>query len=277
VALEHDAGQPVENRNESTPIMVGGTLYFTSTALRSVIAADAATGKTTWRWQMTEGERATHAPRRDSGRGVAYWSSGAQARIFVVTPGFQLVALDAKTGAPVASFGKDGVVDLKAQLGVPNIDLVNAAIGNSSPPLVFADTVVIGPALEVGLAPPSMKNVPGRILAIDARTGALKWRFNTIPMKGEPGYDTWENGSAEYTGNAGAWAPLTLDEQRGYLYLPIEAPTGDYFGGHRLGNNLFSTTLACLDIRTGKTVWYFQIVHHDIWDRDNPPRQSSRT
>jgi quinoprotein glucose dehydrogenase len=266
----NDAGQPVENRNESTPIMVGGTLYFTSTALRSVIAADAATGKTTWRWQMTEGERATHAPRRDSGRGVAYWSSGAQARIFVVTPGFQLVALDARTGAPVASFGKDGVVDLKAQLGVPNIDLVNAAIGNSSPPLVFADTVVIGPALEVGLAPPSMKNVPGRILAIDARTGALKWRFNTIPMKGEPGYDTWENGSAEYTGNAGAWAPLTLDEQRGYLYLPIEAPTGDYFGGHRLGNNLFSTTLACLDIRTGKTVWYFQIVHHDIWDRDNP-------
>ncbi|HEX5069741.1 MAG TPA: PQQ-binding-like beta-propeller repeat protein [Vicinamibacterales bacterium] len=264
-----EAGQPIETRNESTPIMVGGTLYFTSSSLRSVIAADAETGKTLWQWQVLEGDRAAHAPRRDSGRGVAYWSSGTESRIFTVTPGFTLVALDAKTGTPVASFGKDGIVDLKAQLGVP-IDLVNAAIGNSSPPLVFADTVVIGPALEVGLAPPSMKNVPGRILAIDARTGALKWRFNTIPVKGEPGYETWENGSAEYTGNAGAWAPLTLDERRGYLYLPIEAPTGDYFGGHRLGNNLFSTTLACLDIRTGKMIWHYQIVHHDIWDRDNP-------
>ena len=265
-----EAGQPIENRNESTPIMIGTTLYFTSGSLRSVVAANAETGKTIWQWQMPEGDRAAHAPRRDSGRGVAYWSGGTEARIFTVTPGFQLVALDAKTGQPIKSFGKDGVVDLKAQLGVANIDLINAAIGNSSPPLVFADTVVIGPALEVGLAPPSMKNVPGRILAIDARTGALKWRFNTIPAKGDTGYDTWENGSAEYTGNAGAWAPLTLDEQRGYLYLPIEAPTGDYFGGHRLGNNLFSTTLACLDIKTGKTVWYFQIVHHDIWDRDNP-------
>jgi len=265
----NEPGPPIENRNEGTPIMVGGTLYFTSTNLRSVIAADAATGKTLWRWQMTEGERAAHAPRRDSGRGVAYWSSGAESRIFTVTPGFQLVALDAKTGTPVETFGTHGIVDLKAQLGVP-VDLVNAAIGSSSPPLVFADTVVIGPALEVGTAPPSMKNVPGRILAMDARTGALKWRFNTIPVKGEPGYDTWENGSADYTGNAGAWAPLTLDEQRGYLYLPIEAPTGDYFGGHRPGNNLWADTLACVDIKTGKLVWHFQVVHHDIWDRDNP-------
>ena len=114
-----------------------------------------------------------------------------------------------------------------------------------------------------------MKNVPGRVLAIDARTGALAWRFNTIPEKGEFGYDTWENGSAEYTGNAGAWAPLTLDAKRGYLYLPVEAATGDYYGGHRLGDDLFSSTLVCLDARTGKRVWHFQIVHHDIWDRDN--------
>jgi len=191
-----EPGQPPEARNESTPIMIDGTVYFTRGARRAVVAVDGATGATKWSWELNEGDRAAHAPRRDSGRGVAYWSSGAESRIFTVTPGFQLVALEAKTGKPVASFGKDGVVDLKAQLGVP-IDLINAAIGNSSPPLVFADTVVIGPALEVGLAPPSMKNVPGRILAIDARTGALKWRFNTIPVKGEPGYDTWENGSAD--------------------------------------------------------------------------------
>jgi len=263
------AGQAAEFRNESTPIMVGGTLYFPSGSRRAVVAADAATGTTKWTWSMDEGERARRAPRRDSGRGVAYWRSGSLERIFSVTPGFQLVALDAKTGVPVEDFGLHGVVDLKAQLGVP-IDLVNAAIGSSSPPLVFADTVVIGPALEVGTAPPSMKNVPGRILAIDAKTGALKWRFNTIPVKGEAGYETWENGSADYTGNAGAWAPLSVDETRGYLYLPIEAPTGDYFGGHRHGNNLFADTLACIDIKTGKLVWHFQTVHHDIWDFDNP-------
>jgi len=265
---------PPEDRNESTPIMVDGTLYFTTGAQRWVVAADAATGATKWTWHLDEGDRARRAPRKDSGRGVSFWSGAVGAdgrrddRIFTVTPGFNLVALDAKTGAPVAGFGDRGVVDLKAQLGVP-VDLVSAAIGSSSPPLVFENVVVIGPALEVGTRPPSMKNVPGRILAVDARTGALLWRFNTIPQKGEFGYETWENGSAEYTGNAGAWAPLTLDAKRGYLYLPVEAATGDYYGGHRLGDDLFSSTLVCLDARTGRRVWHFQIVHHDIWDRDN--------
>jgi quinoprotein glucose dehydrogenase len=266
------AGAPPENSNESTPLMVNGTLYFTTGPARWVVAADAATGATKWSWHMDEGERLRHAPRRDSGRGVAYWRSGDASthdRIFTVTPGFQLVALDAGTGLAVATFGDNGVVDLKAQLGVP-VDLVNAAIGNSSAPLVFENTVVIGPALEVGLRPVSKKNVPGRVLAIDARTGKLKWRFNTIPAKGEPGSETWTSEALEYTGNTGAWAPLSLDEKRGYVYLPVEAATGDYYGGHRPGNDLFSTTLVCLDSRTGKTIWYFQIVHHDIWDRDNP-------
>ncbi len=265
---------PTEPRNESTPIMVNGTLYFTTGVTRWVIAADAVTGATKWTWHLDEGDRARRAPRKDSGRGVSFWAGPAGAdgkkdeRIFTVTPGFNLVALDAKTGQPVTSFGDHGIVDLKAQLGVP-VDVINAAIGSSSPPLVFENVVVIGPALEVGTRPPSMKNVPGRILAIDARTGALVWRFNTIPQKGEFGNDTWENGSAEYTGNAGAWAPLTLDPARGYLYLPVEAATGDYYGGHRLGDDLFSSTLVCLDARTGKRIWHFQIVHHDIWDRDN--------
>ena len=171
---------PPETRNESTPIMVNGTLYFTAGATRWVVAADAVTGATKWTWHLDEGDRARRAPRRDSGRGVSFWSGPAGAdgkkdeRIFTVTPGFNLVALDAKTGMPVATFGDHGVVDLKAQLGVP-VDLVNAAIGSSSPPLVFENAVVIGPALEVGTRPPSMKNVPGRVLAIDARTGALAW------------------------------------------------------------------------------------------------------
>jgi quinoprotein glucose dehydrogenase len=115
-----------------------------------------------------------------------------------------------------------------------------------------------------------MKNVPGRVLAFDAKTGALKWRFNTIPAKGEFGSDTWLDGSAEYTGNTGVWAPMTVDAKTGYLYLPVEGATGDYYGGHRPGNDLFASTLVCLDMRTGKRIWHYQIVHHDIWDRDNP-------
>lgn len=263
--------QPPEYRNESTPIMVNGTLYFTAGVSRWVIAADATTGATKWTWHLDEGDRGRRGPRRDSGRGVSYWTDGPDRkdeRIFTVTPGFNLAALDAKTGLPVAGFGQNGVVDLKANLGVP-ADPVTAPIGSSSPPLVFENVVVIGPALEVGTAPRSMKNVPGRILAFDARTGKLLWRFNTIPVRGEKGYETWEKESADFTGNAGAWAPLTLDPARGYLYLPVEDATGDYYGGHRPGDNLFSSTLVCLDVRTGRMIWYFQIVHHDIWDRDN--------
>jgi quinoprotein glucose dehydrogenase len=263
------AARPLEYKNESTPLMVDGVLYFTTGTQRNVVAVDAATGAQKWIWKLDEGARARVAPRRNSGRGVSYWESGNDRRIFVVTPGFQLVALNAATGQPVSTFGTNGTVDLKLQLGV-ELNGDSAAIGNSSPPLVFEDFVVVGPALEVGLRPPSRRNVPGRILALDARTGALKWRFNTIPGESEFGNDTWLERSWEYTGNAGAWAPFSLDARRGYLYIPTEAATGDYYGGHRPGDNLFSTTLLCVDIRTGKRVWHYQIVHHDIWDYDNP-------
>jgi quinoprotein glucose dehydrogenase len=260
---------PREQKNESTPLMVHGTLYFSTALNRDVVAADAVTGRQKWRWHQDEAVRASVAPRRGSGRGVSYWTDGTEERIFVVTPGYRLVALDAKTGAMIPSFGTDGAVDLKMQIGVP-LDPDKAVIGSSSPPLVFDDILVIGPALEVGSRPVSYKNVPGRILAIDARSGKLRWRFNTIPTAGEFGVDTWENESWTYTGNTGAWAPLTLDPARGWLYLPVEAATGDYYGGHRLGNNLFSTSLVCLDIHTGKRIWHYQIVHHDIWDYDPP-------
>jgi quinoprotein glucose dehydrogenase len=259
-----------EFKNESTPLMVDGVLYFTSGTQRNVVAVDAATGVQKWIWQFDEGARGRIAPRRNSGRGVSYWTDGrGDRRIFVVTPGFQLVALDAATGQPVKTFGANGIVDLKLQLGV-QLHVDSAVIGNSSPPVVFEDFVVVGPALEVGLRPPSRRNIPGRILALDARTGALKWRFNTIPREGEFGNDSWLERSWEYTGNAGAWAPMSLDTRRGWLYIPVEAATGDYYGGHRPGDNLFSTSLLCVDIRTGKRVWHYQIVHHDIWDYDNP-------
>jgi quinoprotein glucose dehydrogenase len=260
-----------EGRSQNTPLMVNGTLYFTAGVSRAVVAADPATGKTRWTWSMDESERVRVMPRRNSGRGVSYWSNPAtgEERIYTVTPGFQLVALDAKTGKPIANFGTNGVVDLKTQLGV-ELDVNTAPIGNSSPPLVFENVVVIGPALAVGTAPPSMKNVPGRILAIDALTGKLIWRLNTIPQPGEFGVDTWGDSSWSYTGNTGAWAPMSLDERRGWIYLPIEAPTGDYYGGHRPGDNLFSSSVVCLDIRTGKRIWHYQTVHHDIWDYDLP-------
>ncbi|HVZ50149.1 MAG TPA: PQQ-binding-like beta-propeller repeat protein [Gemmatimonadaceae bacterium] len=264
------AGRATEYKNENTPIMVGGVLYFTTGLHRDVVAVDAATGAEQWRWAANESEpRFSNSPRLGAGRGVGYWTDGRSARIFTVTPGFQLVALDAATGKPVESFGSHGWVDLKASIGVP-VNLDSADIGNSSPPMVFDDIVVVPPALREGSRPKSMKNVPGRIMAFDARSGKLKWRFNTIPQKGEFGNDTWLDGSAEYTGNAGAWAPLTVDTKRGWLYVPVEAATGDYYGGHRHGNNLFSSTLVCLDIRTGRRIWHYQLVHHDIWDRDIP-------
>lgn len=262
--------KPAEFKNENTPIMVGGVLYVTTGTHRGVVALDAATGAEKWRWRWDDTPaRFSNAPRMGAGRGVAYWTDGRDARIFVTTPGFFLVALDAKTGKPVVSFGTSGFVDLKQQLGVP-INLDSAEIGASSPPLVFENVVVIGPALREGSRPVSKKNVPGRVMAFDAKSGALKWRFNTIPAKGEFGADTWLDGSAEFTGNTGVWAPMSLDTKRGYLYLPVEGATGDYYGGHRPGDDLFSSTLVCLDVRTGKRVWHYQIVHHDVWDRDNP-------
>ena len=262
-------GEAREFRNASTPLMVDGVLYFTTGEDRAVVAADARTGATRWVWRLDEGVRREIAPRANSGRGVSYWSDGDDRRILVVTPGFRLVALDALTGRPVPGFGRAGSVDLKPELGV-ELDPDSAVIGSSSPPLVFEDIVVVGPALAVGLRPPSRTNLPGRVLAFDARTGRRLWRFHPIPGEGEPGVETWEEGSWRYTGNAGAWAPLSLDAERGWVYLPTEAATGDYYGGHRPGDNLYSTTVVCLDVRTGRRVWHYQVVHHDIWDYDNP-------
>ncbi|HEX7937448.1 MAG TPA: PQQ-binding-like beta-propeller repeat protein, partial [Gemmatimonadaceae bacterium] len=264
------AGRETEFKNENTPLMVGGVLYATTGLHRTVVAIDAATGAEKWRYTHPESEvRFRFAPRKGAGRGVGYWSDGKSSRVFTVTPGYFLVALDAATGKPVESFGEHGVVDLKANIGVP-LSLDSAVIGNSSPPLVFGDIVVIPPALLEGSRPPSKKNVPGRVMAFDAKTGALKWRFNTVPQKGEFGNDTWLENSWEYTGNTGVWAPMSVDTKRGWLYLPVEGATGDYYGGHRPGDDLFSSTLVCLDIKTGKRVWHYQIVHHDVWDRDNP-------
>ncbi len=189
-------------------------------------------------YRLDEGERGDRAPRRQN-RGLAYWTDGkADARLLLISPGYQLVALDAKTGRPIPTFGTNGIVELTEGL---DRDVVKPGqIGSSSPAIVVRDVVVVGAAMIAGTAPPSKAHVPGYIRGFDVRTGKRIWTFKTIPQPGEFGHDTWENDSWKYTGNTGAWAPLAGDEELGYVYLPVEAPTGDFYGGHRLGDNLFS-------------------------------------
>jgi quinoprotein glucose dehydrogenase len=262
-------GTRPEFRLEGTPLMVNGVIFAAGGTRRSVVALDAATGEELWVHGEHEGERAAVAPRQLSGRGVAYWTDGKQERILFVTPGYRLVALDAKTGVPIPSFGKNGVVDLKLeddQTMLP--DLTTGEIGIQSAPVVARDTVIVGAAFREGMTPKSYRNNKGYVRGFDVRTGKRLWIFHTIPVKGEFGYDSWLNGSAEYTGNTGLWTQLSVDEDLGLAYLPIESPTGDYYGGHRPGDNLFGESLVCVDLKTGQRKWHFQLVHHPLWDMD---------
>ena len=251
---------------EVTPLMVGGVLYFTAGTRRDAVAVDAATGETLWMYRLDEGARG-QVVARVVNRGLSYWSDAeGEGRILLISPGFQLIALNAKNGVPIQSFGKNGIVDLTEGL---DRDVVKPGqIGASSPAIVIRDTIVVGAALLAGTAPASKANVPGYIRGFDVRTGRKLWTFRTIPHAGEFGNETWENNSWTYTGNTGAWAPLSADPELGYVYIPVEAPTGDFYGGTRPGANLFSDSLVCLDARTGKRVWHFQLVHHDVWDWD---------
>ena len=256
----------------ATPVMADGVLYTSAGIRRTVVAIDATTGETLWMYRLDEGARGNSAPRRSSGRGVSYWRSAKAAgpsRVITISPGFQLIALDARTGQPIPSFGDRGIVDLK--VGLPRVtDLVKSSVGSSSPPVIVGDVIVVGVAFSAGGAPPSKEAIPGYVRGYDVHTGALKWTFHTIPQRGEFGNDTWLDGSWEYTGNTGVWTPFTADAARGYVYLPVEAATGDFYGGHRHGDNLFSDALVCLDANTGNRVWHYQILHHDIWDYDLP-------
>ncbi|HEY1241718.1 MAG TPA: PQQ-binding-like beta-propeller repeat protein [Bryobacteraceae bacterium] len=261
-------GRRPEFNWEVTPLMVGGVLYFTAGTRRDAVAVDAASGETIWMYRLDEGERGAIVARQNH-RGVAYWSDGrGDDRILIISPGYQLIALNAKTGQPIASFGKNGLVDLFEGLDRPTVKL--GTIGSSSPAIVVKDVIVVGAALQAGVAPPSKENVPGYIRGYDVRTGRRVWTFRTVPHPGDFGNDTWEGDSWKYTGNAGAWAPLSADEELGYVYVPVEMPTGDFYGGHRHGDGLFGESLVCLDARTGKRVWHFQLVHHGVWDWDPP-------
>jgi quinoprotein glucose dehydrogenase len=252
-----------------TPLMVNGVLYTTAGTRRAVVALDATTGEMLWMHREDEGKRGEAAPRRLSGRGLAYWSNGKEERIVYVTPGYQMIALDARTGRRVAGFGKDGVVDLKLDID-QNIDVETGEIGLHAAPIIANDVIVVGAAHLPGGAPKSRNHEKGYIRGYDARTGKRLWIFHTLPQRGEFGNETWEQGSWEYTGNVGVWAQMTADEELGMVYLPVELPTGDYYGGHRPGAGLFGESLVALDLKTGRLKWYFQLVHHGIWDFDIP-------
>jgi quinoprotein glucose dehydrogenase len=254
---------------QTTPVMANGVLYATAGFRRAVVAIDATTGETLWIYRMDEGQRGENAPRKGAGRGVAYWNDGGFERIYMVTPGYQLVALDAASGRPIEEFGNYGVVDLKLGLD-QDVDLINDPIGASSPPIIVNGVLIVGSAFPGGRAPPSKAMVTGHVRGYDARTGERLWIFHTIPGPGEFGHDTWADDDWEITGNAGAWTPMSADPDLGYVYLPLEAPTHDFYGGHRPGDNLFSQSLVCLDAATGERVWHFQTVHHGIWDYDLP-------
>jgi len=261
-----------EYKLEGTPLMVNGVLYTTGGTRRSVIALDAKTGELMWVHSLREGHRAAVAPRQLSGRGVSYWSDGhGDDRVIYVTTGYRLVELNAKTGAMINSFGTDGLVDLKVGVVKGNdqqIDLETGEIGVHSTAAVAKDVMIIGSSMREGATVGTHNNTKGLVRAYDVRTGKKLWQFNTIPKPGEFGIETWENDSWAVNGNAGVWTQITVDEDLGLVYLPVETPTSDYYGGHRPGNNLFAESLVCVDLKTGQRKWHYQLVHHPIWNFD---------
>jgi quinoprotein glucose dehydrogenase len=253
---------------ESTPLAVKGVMYTTVGTRRDVVALDAATGELLWMHRIDEGERAQRAPRKLSGHGVAYWADGDDERILYVTIGYQLVALNARTGQPAPSFGEGGIVDLKLN-DDQEIGPLNDDIGLHSTPCVAKDVVIVGAAHSIGDAPRRHRNVIGYARGFDVRTGRRLWIFHTVPRKGEFGYDTWLDGT-DQIGNTGVWAQISADEDLNLVYLPVELPTGDYNGGFRRGAALFGESIVAVDLHTGVRRWHFQTVHHGLWDYDIP-------
>jgi quinoprotein glucose dehydrogenase len=266
-------GPRPEFKLEGTPLAIKGVLYTTGGTRRSVVALDGKTGEVLWTHSLREGKRAAVAPRQLSGRGVSYWTDGkGDDRVIYITTGYQMVELHAKTGALVTSFGKGGILDLK--LGVvkgkgEQIDLESGEIGVHSTAAVVKDVVIVGSAMREGATVATHNNTKGLVRAFDVRTGKTLWTFNTIPRPGEFGNDTWDNESWAVNGNTGVWTQITVDEDLGLVYLPIETPTSDFYGGHRPGNNLFAESLVCVDLKTGQRKWHYQFVHHPIWNFDN--------
>ncbi|HEY7474043.1 MAG TPA: pyrroloquinoline quinone-dependent dehydrogenase [Vicinamibacterales bacterium] len=247
---------------QNTPLMIDDVLYV-STMYNRVVALDAETGKELWAFDPKAYEDGQ--PPNGTGfvhRSVAAWRDGDRLRIFLNSR-YRLICLDAKTGEPVSSFGDRGTVDLSNGLRWP---INKQHYTNTSPPVVYRNLVIVGNGVGDRLM--YRNDPPGDVRAFDARTGKQVWRFNTVPGPGEYGHETWEGGSWKFTGHTNVWAPMSLDDRRGLVYLPVSTPSNDYFGGRRPGANLFGESIVCLDAATGQRKWHFQIVHHGLWDYD---------
>src|SRR5262245_166587 len=250
--------------NEATPLMVGGVLYV-STSASQVAALDTRTGRTL---RVHDPEIWRHGTPANFGyvhRGVAHWTDGRGSRVFIGTGNGYLLALDARTGMPIASFGQAGRIDLTEGLGRP---VERRWYSVTSPPLVVGDVVIVGSSIQGWPMRADMQ--PGHVRAFDVRSGALRWTFHSIPRRGQWGYDTWHDGSADTVGGVNVWTIMSADEDLGYVYLPFSPAANDYYGGERPGENLFAESLVCLEAATGRRVWHFQFVRHGLWDYDLP-------
>jgi quinoprotein glucose dehydrogenase len=284
VAWVWDGASFEAQSGRSTPSYINGRLYTVAGARRHVVAIDPVTGATLWSYREPDTGRWEYSMRADYGKGVGYGQVNGRDVIYIVSPGFFLTALDAETGAPLEGFGQPvpidgfpdtGVVDLLADLGHPydpyeGLPLERGYITSSSPPIVVNGVVIVGNSAEQGYHQSRIENIPGDILGYDATTGEFLWKFNVLPRPGEYGHETWENDSWQYTGDISSWAPLSADPELGLVYIPTNGVTIDYYGGHHPGDNLFSTSLIALDVRTGERKWHYQLVHHDIWNFDTP-------
>lgn len=250
--------------HEYTPVAIDGVLY-TSTSISQVTAIDGATGENLWVFNPKAYEAGRPTNLGFVHRGVAYWADGDDERIFLPAHDGYLYAIDAKTGKGISEFGDGGRVNLAK--AIPRaVAPRNYTV--TSPPVICRGKVVVGSSISDG---PQNKEAPrGDVQAFDAKTGELAWIFRTVPQEGEFGNDTWENDSWKYTGNTNVWTMMSADEELGYVYLPTGTPTNDWYGGQRLGDNLFAESLICVDATTGKRVWHFQTVHHGVWDYDLP-------
>jgi len=263
--IENDVGAVTNDRMKGAPLMVDGVIYVL-TAMYQGAAIDSISGETLWTYDPRAYVSGIPTTRLAfSSRGLAYWSDGESARAIWGTGDGNLVSVDALTGVPDEAFGKGGRVDLVA--GIPRASR-SAPINYSvtSAPIVVGDVVVVGSAVTD--QPQNLDGPPGYVRGFDVRTGELRWTFHTIPKKGEFGYDTWAPGTAERAGNANVWSLMSADDELGLVYLPVAAPTNDYYGVHRLGDNLFANSIVAVDAETGERKWHFQMVHHDLWDSD---------
>lgn len=278
----------------SIPIYVDGMLITTAGPSRTVVSLDPATGKTLWTFQEPKTPRLEYSMRSNHGKGVAYARINNRGVVFITTPGFFLHALDARSGEPLGDWGgavpvpgfpKSGSVDLLKDLiadwdawkdakqpydAAKGLPLELGYITSSSPPIVVNDVLVVGNSAEQGYNQTRIENVPGDILAYEAKSGKFLWKFHVIPRPGEFGHETWENDAWKWTGDVSSWAPMSADLERGIVYIPTNPPTMDHYGGFRPGDNLFGTSVIALDVKTGKRVWHQQLVKHDIWNYDTP-------